>query len=72
MSMSLLAEANTMVGMLEIRLNACAPKTSNGSLGKGTRLPNRKVDKKVANLLLKVAQKVATLKNKFKTSLKHV
>ena len=53
--------------MLEIRLNACAPKTSNGSLGKGTRLPNRKVDKKVANLLLKVAQKVATLKNQFKT-----
>ena len=29
----------------------------------------RKVDKKVANLLLKVAQKVATLKNQFKTSL---
>ena len=27
----------------------------------------RKVDKKVANLLLKVAQKVATLKNQFKT-----
>ena len=26
----------------------------------------RKVDKKVANLLLKVAQKVATLKNQFK------
>ena len=29
----------------------------------------RKVDKKVANRLLKVAQKVATLKNRFKTSL---
>ena len=28
----------------------------------------RKVDKKVANFLLKVAQKVATLKNQFKTS----
>ena len=32
----------------------------------------RKVDKKVAKLLLKVAQKVATLKNHFKTSLKPV
>ena len=30
----------------------------------------RKVDTKVANLLPKVAQKVATLKNRFKTSLK--
>ena len=29
----------------------------------------RKVDKKVANLLLKVAQKVTTLKNQLKTSL---
>ena len=29
----------------------------------------RKIDKKVANLLLKVAQKVATLKNQFKTAL---
>ena len=32
----------------------------------------RKVDRKVANFLLKVAQKVATLKNQFKTSLKPV
>ena len=32
----------------------------------------RKVDTKVANLLPKVAQKVATLKNRFKTSLKQV
>ena len=32
----------------------------------------RKVVKKVANLLLKVAQKVGTLKNQFKTSLKPV
>ena len=32
----------------------------------------RTVDKKVANILLKVAQKVATLNNWFKTSLKLV
>ena len=32
----------------------------------------RKFDKKVANLLLKVAQKVSTLKNHFKISLKPV
>ena len=32
----------------------------------------RKVDTKVAYLFLKVAQKVATLKNRFKTSLKWV
>ena len=32
----------------------------------------RKVDKKVANPLLKVAQKVANIKNKFKTNLKLV
>ena len=32
----------------------------------------RKDEKKVANLLLKVAQKVATLKNQFKTILKPV
>ena len=31
--------------------------------------PARKVDKKVANRLLKVAQKVATLRNRFKTNL---
>ena len=33
---------------------------------------SRKVDTKVANLLLKLAQKVATLKSWFKTSLKWV
>ena len=38
-------------------------------LGLGTSAA-RKVDKKVANLLLKVAQKVAIIKNQFKTSLK--
>ena len=32
----------------------------------------RKFDKKVANLLLKVAQKVSTLKNQFKTCLKSI
>ena len=39
---------------------------------KNSMLPDRLVDTKVANLLLKVAQKVATFKKRFKTSLKQI